>query len=115
IPDLFLRYFPVFRQAFSLQVAAHFAVAAVVALIPSLLFGATFPAVIGSAGYATAARMGRVIGTTYAANTLGTVAGAWLAGFVLIPSIGVRATMIAGIAATAVAGLLVWWTSGEQK
>jgi spermidine synthase len=115
IPGWFLRYFPVFREAFHLQVAAHFAVAAIVALIPSLLFGATFPAVIGSLGSSTTARIGRVIGTTYAANTLGTVAGAWLAGFVLIPSIGVRATMLSGIVAGVVAGLLVWWSSREPK
>ena len=56
-----------------------------------------------------------MIGTTYAANTLGTVAGAWLAGFVLIPSIGVRATMIAGIGASVAAGLLAWWSSGEPR
>ena len=110
-----MRYFPAFREAFDLQVAAHFAVAAVVALVPSLLFGATFPAVIGSFGSSTATGVGRVIGTTYAANTLGTVAGAWLAGFVLIPSIGVRATMIAGIRASVAAGLLAWWSSGEPK
>ena len=115
IPGWFLRYFPAFREAFDLQVAAHFAVAAVVALVPSLLFGATFPAVIGSYGSSTATGVGRVIGTTYAANTLGTVAGAWLAGFVLIPSIGVRATMIAGIGASVAAGLLAWWSSGEPK
>ena len=115
IPGLFLRYFPVFHEAFDLQVTAHFAVAAVIALVPSLLFGATFPAVIGSLGYKSTTRAGRVIGTTYAANTIGTVAGAWFAGFVLIPSIGVRATMIAGIAAAAVAGLCVWWSSAEPK
>src|SRR5204863_7906244 len=38
MPSLFLRYFPVLRDAFDLQVAAHFIVAAIVALVPSLLF-----------------------------------------------------------------------------
>jgi spermidine synthase len=115
MPGLFLQYFPVFRDSFNLQVAAHFVGAAIVALVPSLLFGASFPAVIGSIGNATAIRAGRVIGITYAFNTAGTVAGAWLAGFVLIPTIGVRATMITGIAAAIIAGAIVWWSLAEPR
>ena len=108
IPLLFVRYFPLFRDAFGWQIAAHFAVAAMVALIPSLLFGATFPAAVGSLG-GSAARLGRTIGAAYAANTIGTVAGAWLAGFVLIPTIGLRATMTIGVLAAAATGASVWW------
>ena len=89
IPFWFIRYFPLFKDAFRLQIAAHFAAAAAVGLVPSLLFGATFPAVLGSLGGA-ANRLGRTIGAAYVANTIGTVAGAALAGFVLIPAIGLR-------------------------
>lgn len=108
IPFLFVRYFPLFRDAFGWQIAAHFAVAAMVALIPSLLFGATFPAAVGSLG-GSADRLGRTIGTAYAANTIGTVCGAWLAGFVLIPAVGLRVTILVGVLATIIAGASVWW------
>ena len=108
IPFLFIRYFPLFRDAFRRQIAAHFVAAAMVALAPSLLFGATFPAVVGSLG-GTAARFGRTIGAAYVANTIGTVVGAGLAGFVLIPTFGLRTTMTLGVLATAGAGLGVWW------
>ena len=108
IPFLFIRYFPLFRDAFRWQIAAHFVAAAMVALAPSLLFGATFPAVVGSLGGSTA-RFGRTIGAAYVANTIGTVAGAGLAGFVLIPTIGLRATMTLGVLATAAAGFAIWW------
>ena len=108
IPFLFIRYFPLFRDAFRWQIAAHFAAAAMVALAPSLLFGATFPAVVGSLG-GSATRFGHTIGAAYVANTIGTVAGAGLAGFVLIPTIGLRATMTLGVLATAAAGFGVWW------
>ena len=108
IPFLFIRYFPLFRDAFRWQVAAHFVAAAMVALVPSMLFGATFPAVVGSLG-STASHLGRTIGATYAANSIGTVAGAALAGFVLIPTMGLRATLILGVLATVCAGFGVWW------
>ena len=79
IPMLFLRFFPLFRDAFGRRIAAHFVAAALVALVPSLLVGATFPAAVGSLG-GPEERFGRAIGNAYAANTMGMVAGACLAG-----------------------------------
>ena len=114
IPFWFIRYFPLFKDAFRLQIAAHFAAAAAVGLLPSLLFGATFPAVLGSLGGA-ANRFGRTIGSAYVANTMGTVAGAALAGFVLIPAIGLRFTITLGVLATAGAGFAVWWRITSAK
>lgn len=108
IPYWFIRYFPLFKDAFRWQIAAHFAAAAAVALLPALFLGATFPAVIGSLG-GSASRFGRIIGAAYVANTIGTVAGAGLAGFLLIPTIGLRLTITLGVLATAAAGFAVWW------
>ncbi|HZR84116.1 MAG TPA: fused MFS/spermidine synthase [Candidatus Binatia bacterium] len=61
--------------------------------VPTLALGGMFPLVTGlldrsvsSPGYAT--------GLTYAANTLGNIAGSWVAGFVLIPAIGMRGTIV---------------------
>jgi len=73
--------------------------------VPAMLLGATFPAVVGSLGGALA-RMGRTIGTAYGANAVGTVAGAYLAGFVLIPAVGLRATIVIGAAANLLAGIM---------
>ena len=50
--------------------------------------------------------MGRGVGRVTAWNTLGTVAGAFLGGFVLIPRIGMRASLTLAAASTAVAGVL---------
>lgn len=108
IPYWFIRYFPLFKDAFRWQIAAHFAAAAAVALLPALFFGATFPAAIGSLG-GSASRFGRIIGAAYVANTIGTVAGACLAGFLLIPTFGLRLTITLGVLATAAAGFAVWW------
>ena len=60
LPVLFLRFFPVFRDAFGRRIAAHFVAAALVALVPSLLSGATFPAVVGSLGGAANGWAGRL-------------------------------------------------------
>ncbi len=107
LPVLFLRFFPLFRDAFGRRIAAHFVAAALVALVPSLLSGATFPAVVGSLGGA-GDRVGRTIGSAYAANTIGTVARACLAGFVLMPAVGLHVTLIVAVLSTVGAGSAVW-------
>src|SRR3989442_2426930 len=90
IPLLFVRFFPCLRGTLGRQFAAHFVAAAIVSLAPSLLFGALFPAAVGSLGSAEA-RFGRTIGTAYVANTMGTVAGAFVAGVGPLPPHGPRA------------------------
>ena len=113
LPVLFLRFFPLFRDAFGRRIAAHFVAAALVALVPSLLSGATFPAVVGSLGGA-ADRVGWTIGSAYAANTIGTVVGACLAGFVLMPAVGLHVTFIVAVLATVGVGLAVWWRARSK-
>ena len=57
--------------------------------IPTLLIGAVFPVV--SKVYARGTgRIGRAIGELYAANTLGAILGSFVAGFVLIPLLGLQ-------------------------
>jgi spermidine synthase len=111
LPSLFLRFFPVFRDAFAWQLVAYVGLAALLAFVPFLLLGATFPAAVGSLG-GTLARLGRSIGVAYAANTAGTVLGAFLAGFVLIPAVGLRAAVVVGVLASAAAGAVVLLRSG---
>jgi spermidine synthase len=71
---------PAFVQAVQLAVSAA-------ALLPSaLLIGATFPCAAGAIAQSGGA--GRRVGHLYAANTLGAIAGTVLAGFVLVPAVG---------------------------
>ena len=49
------------------------------------------------------------IGSAYAANTIGTVASAWLAGFVLMPVMGLHGALIVAVLATIGVGSAVWW------
>jgi spermidine synthase len=104
LPFLFMRFFPAFKDTFGWQIGAYLVLTMIVAFVPSLLCGATFPAVVGSIGGAEA-RVGRTIGTAYGANTIGTVLGAYLAGFVFIPAVGLRAAIVIGVLANLAAGL----------
>jgi len=86
----------------TVEVAARFAVAAIVVLlVPTTFLGAAFPAaarLIASVGH-----VGRDIGATLALNTAGGIAGSLLAGFVLVPRFG----LVRSLGILAVAGVLL--------
>ena len=73
--------FPVLRLLVSLVLIA----------VPAVAMGATFP-VVARWYVPDAAAATRAAGALYAANTIGAALGALLAGFVLLPAVGLRAT-----------------------
>jgi spermidine synthase len=83
--------------------------AASLCTLPATLgMGAMFP--ISLALYRSGANnVGEDVGRVYAANTLGSILGAWLPGFVLLPLFGMQRTLDAGIALNAAVGLLMLW------
>ena len=88
-------------------------------LVPfTLCLGATFPAII-KACTQDLAHVGRTTGDIYAANTIGAIIGAFLAGFVFIPMAGVEKSLVGAVAASAVIGLVAWlscsWSSTAVK
>ncbi len=58
-----------------------------VLVTPTVLLGATFP-LVNRLVIRSMAAMGRTLGTAYAVNTLGAIAGSFAAGFLLIPWLG---------------------------
>src|SRR5437879_11015425 len=83
--------------------AMGFAVGAVV-LIPALGMGMTFPLLTDLVAPRDAAR-GADVGRAYALNTLGSIAGAVLTGFVLVVTLGTDLTLRIGVAISAAAAL----------
>jgi len=75
-----------------------------VMLLPAALMGLAFPLVTHIATD-TLGALGRRLSAVYAANTLGTVLGSAGAGFLLIPAVGVRATIAVGVALNLLVGL----------
>ena len=96
---LALRYSqsPEFVQAVQVMVSS------LALLGPALLIGATFPCAI-AAHASTAERVGADTGRLYALNTLGAIGGTVLTGFLLVPAIGVQASIMAGIATNLLLG-----------
>ncbi len=79
-------------------------------IVPTFLIGALFPLVCALRARETG-RLGGGIGEVYVVNTLGTVAGALSAGFLLVPWIGTRLALLAVAGLNVFAGLLVWCVS----
>lgn len=93
----------------SLQVTL-FGVLLLIMLVPTMLMGASFPlvarlALMQNHGAASA------VGTIYSANTVGTILGSALAGFVLIPTLGTQDTMAVGVAINALVAALLFQLS----
>lgn len=83
-----------------------------VLLIPTTLMGATFPVV---AKYYTKT-IGKGIGEIYGANNLGAIIGSFTAGFILIPLLGIKASIIfAGAMNVFVGSLIIWKSENDQR
>lgn len=86
-------------------VGVQLALAAGVMILPTLALGAMFPITLGGLSLSREGAP-RVVGRAYAWNTLGAIAGSLLAGFWLVPRLGSRGTILAGIVTSA---LLALW------
>jgi spermidine synthase len=81
--------------------------AGIVLLPAAFLFGVTFPLVV-RVMLVDLARTGRHLAAAYTANTVGAVLGAVVGGFVLIPRLGLRGTLLALSALNVAAGAACW-------
>jgi spermidine synthase len=85
-------------------------------LIPTSLMGATLPTLCAY-GVRRLGSIGGVVGTLYALNTLGAMAGVLTGGFVLIGAIGETRTVLAGVAINwlVASGVLAFVPSGATE
>jgi spermidine synthase len=79
-------------------------------LPPAILMGGTLPAAVAALRSAD----GRSIGWLYAMNTLGAVCGTVLAGFFLIPALGLKGAMLCGVALSGAAGAVALRVAGTR-
>lgn len=93
-----------------------FAEAGATLLVTTLLFGMTFPLAVRLV-VRDLDSLGTRLGLVYTANTLGSIGGAWLVGFVALPALGVRgAFMLLVLLNLALGGaLLVLATRGARR
>lgn len=103
-----------FEDRFLGLLAVRIAYALLVMFIPALLSGMIFP--LTCRLYCREERaVGRDTGLIYAANTLGAVAGALLGGLVLIPRLGVQASLFLAAAVTLYLGVRLLLAAGKEK
>ncbi len=116
LPHLFLRLGEALGYSFHGLLVVELAVSGCVILLPALLVGASFPCAIRACERALES-VGRGVGDLYAVNTVGGVAGARLAGFVLVPRLGTQHTLVAAALTNAAVGALVVLAAGlgERK
>ena len=99
LPDRYLAIATAVGTHWGALFLAQLVLVAAVVLLPCLAMGAVFPVAVrflqrgGSAG---------TVGGAYAVNTLGTIAGSLVAGYLLVPTLGVQGTHVAAVVLSAV-------------
>ena len=83
--------------------------------LPTLLMGASFP-LVTKIYTGSARQLGKSIGNVYAVNTVGSILGAFCAGFILIPILGIRPSIVLTVALNSGVGcLLVLRSRGQTE
>jgi len=109
LPDLVLAILTRLSLSVAGTLLTQFGLSFLVMIVPTTIIGIAFPCAVQLCTRALAS-LGRDVGQVYSANTAGTIVGALVAGFALIPWIGPRASILAaaglnvavGVAALAV-------------
>ena len=101
---LYLTVSPAIGGSTSLLLVLRFLGIAVVLFIPTFLMGGTLPILVR--GLTREDEFGARISRLYWVNTLGAVTGTLVAGFVLLPTLGLRLTITCAVALNVLAGLI---------
>ncbi len=86
--------------------------------LPTFLMGASFP-LVTKIYTGDTRQLGRSIGNVYAVNTVGSILGAFCAGFILIPLLNIRPSIILAVMLNTTIGFLLvmtgWQVAKTQK
>lgn len=104
LPFIFLRLLHAFGDTFSLFLTMQVLLSGLVMLVPTVFLGMTFP-LVARLFTQSLYRVGSGVGTSYAANTLGAILGAFAGGFIFIPQVGVQNTILFAVTVN----LLIGW------
>ena len=104
LPDAFVSLFGAVGGNYGMFLLANFLLCFLVMVPATLFMGASFP-VASALVVAHFGSSGQRIGLLYAGNTIGAILGAFLAGFVLLPMLGIQTTLILTIYVNLVCGL----------
>ncbi|HTV00294.1 MAG TPA: fused MFS/spermidine synthase, partial [Luteitalea sp.] len=105
VTRIYLQASPALEGQLGRLTLVRFLLSFAVLLVPTVLMGATLPLVLKSA-LGGSRDVGERIGLLYGINTTGAIVGALLAGFVLIPGIGLNAAFVVAASINALIGVL---------
>jgi predicted membrane-bound spermidine synthase/uncharacterized protein HemY len=106
LPLLFVRLLHGFGDSFNVFLSLQVFLSGLVMFIPTVLLGLTFP-LVARIFTQSLYRVGSGVGTSYAANTLGAIVGAFVGGFILIPTIGVQNSIVFAVITNLAIGCLL--------
>ena len=112
LPLIFVRLLHGFGDTFTVFLYLQIFLSALVMFVPTVLLGMTFP-LVARLFTQSLYRVGSGVGSSYAANTVGAVLGAFAGGFILIPNIGVQNTIIFGVVLNLVIGC--WLLVSDER
>ena len=106
LPEWATEFIQPAESAWGYMIALQFALCFAVMLIPTLLLGSVFP-LVSRICASRMEKLGGTIGSIYAVNSVGAIVGSFLAGFVLIPVVGVKHGMMIVASVNVLVGLIV--------
>lgn len=112
LPTIFLGLVSFLHSEPQYLPAAKFLIAALVMFPATFLMGAVFPVTLRLLMAQTMAA-GKVVGRAYAYNTMGTIVGSFLAGFVLLPLLGIQLSILLAVTLNLGLSLLLLLTAPE--
>ena len=106
MPNLAAEVIQPWEADWATMIALQLLMCFLVMLVPTLLLGCTFP-LVSRICVAGAEGLGKTVGSVYAVNCLGAIAGSFLAGFVIMPTIGVKDGMMLVSAVSVAVGVFL--------
>src|SRR5439155_19727030 len=97
LPYAFVRVFRLAGGRYDVLLPLEFALSGSAMFLPALLSGATFPLAVRLVAEGGPIDAGRPVGRLYALNTTGAIGGSFLAGFGLIPLVGIHGTLVLAV------------------
>ena len=104
VDNLYAIIWQQFQPGFFVFSLWRFALSCVLLLVPTTLMGATLP-VLSAALLHSSQRNSNSVTRLYACNLVGAIFGTLLAGFVFLPTLGVRMTIVVAAAINAIVGI----------
>jgi spermidine synthase len=112
LPSVYFYIYDAVRPGFLMFFIFQMMLSFLIMLVPTTFMGATFP-VVSKINTVALDELGTDVGNVYSVNTLGSIAGSLLAGFMLIPLIGVQATTFVAASINLIVSGAMFYVSGK--